>query len=86
MGPARKVSLRVPHLANLAEVVSTTDLVLTIPTRVAEALATGAALRVGQLPLPVASFDVNLYWQERAADTTAQQCLCETIANALAAV
>lgn len=86
MGLNRKVSLRVPHSTNLAAVVADTDLVLTLPTRVARAFAADGKVCVVPLPIPIKPFDVNLYWQERASDMSAQHWFCDAISNALAMI
>jgi DNA-binding transcriptional LysR family regulator len=83
MGLSRKVTLRVPHITNLSAVVANSDLVLTLPTRIAQAFAEEGQVRVLPLPLAIKPFDVNLYWQERAADTAAQNWFCNLIADVL---
>lgn len=86
MGLSRKISLRVPHFTNLAAVIASSDLVLTLPTRVARAFAADGRMRVLALPFPIPSFEVSLYWQAQAADSAPQQWLCETVARALSEV
>ncbi|MFM0277778.1 LysR family transcriptional regulator [Paraburkholderia sediminicola] len=86
MGLSRKVILRVPHITNLSEVVAHSDLVLTLPTRIAKAFSDEGLVRVLPLPIAIKPFDVNLYWQERAADTSAQNWFCNLIADVLTAV
>jgi DNA-binding transcriptional LysR family regulator len=83
MGLSRKVTSRVPHITNLSAVVANSDLVLTLPTRIAQAFAEEGQVRVLPLPLAIKPFDVNLYWQERAADTAAQDWFCNLIADVL---
>jgi hypothetical protein len=43
-------------------------------------------VQVLPLPVPVKPFEVNLYWQEHAADMSAQNRFCETIADVLTSV
>jgi DNA-binding transcriptional LysR family regulator len=86
MGLARKVSLRVPHITNLSEVVANSDLVLTLPTRIAKAFADTRVVRLLPLPIPIRPFDVNLYWQERAANASAQHWFRDTVAEVLTAI
>ena len=86
MGLQRKIGLRVPHFTSLVEVIASTDLVLTLPTRIASAFASDGRMRALPVPFPIPSFDVNLYWQPQTGDPAAQQWLCDTISRALSAV
>ena len=86
MGLTRKVALRVPHFTSLVAVIASTDLLLTLPTRIANAFAMDGRMRVLPLPIPIPSFDVNLYWYPHAEDSTAQQWFCDTISRALSTV
>jgi DNA-binding transcriptional LysR family regulator len=86
MGIERKIGLRVPHFTNLVEVIASTDLVLTLPTRVARAFVGDGRTRALPLPFAIPAFDVNLYWQPQIEDSAAQQWLCDTIWHALGAI
>lgn len=85
MGLHRKVKLRVPHFTSLVEAIASTDLLLTLPTRMAHAFAGNGRMRVLplSLPLPIPIFEVNLYWRPNAQDSSAQQWFCDTIARTL---
>jgi DNA-binding transcriptional LysR family regulator len=84
MGLRRKVALRTPHFTHLRDVVARSDIVLTLPTRIARVFAASGQVRVLSLPFHVPSFDINLYWKEQAADAAPQQWFRETIRQALA--
>lgn len=86
MGLTRKIALKVPHFTNLVDVIASTDLLLTLPTRIARAFASGGRMRAAPLPFPIPSFDVNLYWQPQTEDSAAQQWFCNTILGALSGV
>jgi DNA-binding transcriptional LysR family regulator len=86
MGIERKIGLRVPHFTNLVEVIASTDLVLTLPTRVARAFVGDDRMRILPVPFPIPTFDVNLYWQPQAEDSAAQQWLCDTVSRSLSSV
>lgn len=86
MGLTRRVALKVPNFTNLVEVIASTDLLLTLPTRVARAFAADGRMRTLPLPFPIPTFDVNLYWQPQTEDSAAQQWFCDTICNALSGV
>ncbi|WP_321886486.1 LysR family transcriptional regulator [Paraburkholderia bannensis] len=86
MGLTRKVALKVPHFTNLVEVIASSDLLLTLPARVASAFAVEGRTRTLPLPFPIPTFDVNLYWQPHNEDSAAQQWFCDTICSALSGV
>ena len=64
LGP-RRVAVVVPHFALAPAVVAETDLILTLPERIAGQLAVGHRLRVVPLPLRIAAFDVQVAWHDR---------------------
>ncbi|WP_260854448.1 LysR family transcriptional regulator [Paraburkholderia sp. BCC1884] len=83
MGLTRTVALQVPHFTNIVNVVASTDLLLTLPTRVAKSFAMNGRMRVLPVPFPIPTFDVNLFWQPDTEDSAPQQWLCETIVKSL---
>lgn len=80
----RKVSLRVQHFSVLPEVVATTDLLLTIPSRMARMFAAKHPVRAFDLPFNVREIDVMLRWHEHGGDIVAQRWLCQTLRECLA--
>lgn len=86
MGLSRRIALRVPHFTNVVAVIESTDLILTLPTRVARAFASDGRMRALPLPFPISSFDVNLYWQPHTEDSAAQQWFCDTVTRTLTGV
>lgn len=86
MGLSRKIVLRVPHFTSLFSSIATTDLVLTLPTRVAKSFASEGRMRVLPLPFQLPPFEVNMYWYPQAEDSAAQQWFCDTIRRTLSNV
>lgn len=64
-GFKRNVALRVPHFLVIPKIIADTDLVVTVPARVAETFADQTAVRVHALPVAIPSFDVSLFWHPR---------------------
>ncbi|MBN3809977.1 LysR family transcriptional regulator [Paraburkholderia sp. Ac-20347] len=85
-GLKRKIVLRVPHFTSLFSSIATTDLVLTLPTRVAEAFARDGRTKVLPLPFHIPPFEVNLYWYPHAEDSGALQWFCDSITRTLSDV
>ena len=61
----RRVALTLPHFLSLIEILPQTDLIATVPTRVAESLARNAALKVQPLPVKSPTFAVKQFWHRR---------------------
>lgn len=64
--PNRSVKLRIPHFVALPRILQATDLVATVPERIAECLARPFGLRfvphpVNELP----DFQINLFWHAK---------------------
>jgi DNA-binding transcriptional LysR family regulator len=64
-GVARRIALRVPHFTVVPMVLERTDLILTLPARVARVYERRGRLK--QLPLPIAipPAEVAVHWHER---------------------
>ena len=65
LGRKRKVGLRVAHSLGLSNVVASTDLVLTVPSRLGQVLADVFGLLVFPLPLDVPPIDIKQHWHAR---------------------
>jgi DNA-binding transcriptional LysR family regulator len=74
-GVQDNVALRVPHFVVVPLIVAGTDLLVSLPSRVAGASARLVKVKVHPLPIPIPSFDVSLYWHERVENDAANQWL-----------
>lgn len=61
----RQVQLELPGFLGLPAILSTTDLVATLPRHIGETLARTADLAVLKCPLPIPSFQVKQHWHAR---------------------
>jgi DNA-binding transcriptional LysR family regulator len=61
----RRVQLELPGFLGLGPILSTTDLLATLPRHIGETLARGNGLRVLPCPFPIPSFTVKQHWHER---------------------
>ncbi len=84
--PARRISLELPGFLGLAAIVSTTDLVATVPRHIGETLASSSsgasALNVWDCPVPVPPFTVKQHWHARYHQDPANRwlrVLCEEL-------
>lgn len=64
-GLERKVGLRLPHFLAAPLAVAQTDMVLTLPERLARQAAEWAPLSVWEPPVPLPSFSFRMVWHER---------------------
>ena len=61
----RRVQLALPGFLGLAPIVSTTDLIVTLPRQIGETLARLGNLAVHACPLEVPTFEVKQHWHAR---------------------
>ena len=61
----REVLLELPGFLGLAAIVSTTDLIATLPRHIGETLAQLSRLKVLPVPLPIPPFTVKQHWHAR---------------------
>ena len=64
-GIAAAASFSVPHFAAVPYIVSTTDLVATVPHKLAERAAGPFQLRYHASPLPLPDLQTNMFWHRR---------------------
>ncbi len=61
----RNVQLELPGFLGLPAILSTTDLIATLPRHIGETLARSADLQVLKCPLPIPTFQVKQHWHAR---------------------
>lgn len=62
-----RVMLRVPNFTVLPPTLARTDVMVTVPSRLAQALARSGRLRRYPLPVELPAFDICLFWHDRFA-------------------
>ena len=65
MGRSRRVVCRIPDYAGVGHVVASTELVGTVPRRLALRLAESLPLVVAEVPFPLEAFDLFAFWHPR---------------------
>lgn len=71
----RKIMLRIPNYFALPEVIGTSDLLATVPSRIGRHLGSRASLEIHPVPFPAPVFDVHMYWHMRHDDDPAHTWL-----------
>jgi len=84
-GLARRIVLRVPHFTVVPMVLERSDLILTLPARVARVFERGGAFRSLPPPVPIPSAEVALHWHERFDADAGNRWLREQLAELFAA-
>lgn len=79
-GLRRRVGLQVAHSMGLSVVVAQTDLIATVPSRLALSFADHPGLRVLPLPLPVPAIEIRQHWHLRSHHDPAHQWLRAQVA------
>jgi DNA-binding transcriptional LysR family regulator len=64
-GIARRIALRVPHFTVVPMVLERTDLILTLPARVARVFERRGKLKALPPPMPIPPAEVAVHWHER---------------------
>jgi len=60
-----RIAVRISHFHGVAALVTSTDLIATVPSRLAESMKRLAGVRVLPPPIPLPKIKVSLYWHER---------------------
>ena len=75
LGRQRRVAVAVPHFLIAPLVLAGTDLIATVPRRIATAFAPMIPLALRPPPIELTGFTTHLLWHERAAADPAQRWL-----------
>jgi DNA-binding transcriptional LysR family regulator len=65
-GVAEPVALRLPHFVAVPWIVAESDLVVTVPEKLAHKAAAPFGLVLRELPVALPRFEVNVFWHRRA--------------------
>lgn len=79
LGRSRRVVLTVPHYLLAPALFATTDVIMTVPHRIALAFAPVYNLRIFPPPLPLPEFDVALAWHPRSSADPAIAWFCSEL-------
>lgn len=74
-GVSRAVRLTVPHFVAVGHILASTDLVATVPVRLAEQMAGPFGLAFAEHPAALAEVPINLFWHARLHRDPAHQWL-----------
>lgn len=85
LGRTRHVALRVPHFVAGAMLVADSDMILTLPGRLARRLATQLPLAILDLPLQVAPVSPAMIWHERVHGDPAHVWVRQQLVDVVAA-
>lgn len=80
LGKRRRVAVMVPHFLVAPHVIAASDLVITLPARVARTFAAPFDLAVLAPPVELPGFTTGLVWHERAHHDAGQRWLREQLA------
>lgn len=62
---ARKITMQIPHFLVAPMIVSESDLILSIPRKLAYKMSLSVPIKILELPLEIASFTPSMIWHER---------------------
>ncbi|HYD96552.1 MAG TPA: LysR family transcriptional regulator [Noviherbaspirillum sp.] len=81
--PPRNIALRLPHFMASTAIIAATDLVMTLPQRIAAYMARHEALEVRDPPVELEGFTLRLLWHQRCHDDPAHHWMRERGASAI---
>ncbi|HEY0134470.1 MAG TPA: LysR substrate-binding domain-containing protein, partial [Nannocystis sp.] len=79
----RRIALTVPHFFLAPALIAASDLVITLPERVARIITANYPLRIVPLPIKVPTFDISLAWHERVHHDPANAWMRDQIVKSL---
>lgn len=79
MGLKREVMLEVPHFSVLQDVITKTDLLITLPSRAARVYERNSQVNILKLPFSVKPFNVSVNWYAHQDDQEALSWFIQTI-------
>jgi len=82
-GVRRKVALRIPQFTILPAVIARSELLVALPSRVAQVFANYEDLQAVELPVPIEPFDVRMHWHERHESSAANAWLRDALWRAI---
>jgi DNA-binding transcriptional LysR family regulator len=71
----RRVGLTLPHVLSVPAAIASTDLIVTLATRIAKHFATDYALKTFMPPISLDSFEIAMAWSSRMSNDMAIQWL-----------
>lgn len=83
LGVQRNIVARVPQFTVLPELLSQSDLLVILPSRVANLYVSQGALKATSLPVELPDFQVKVHWHRRQDTSVAHQWLVEEIVKVL---
>jgi DNA-binding transcriptional LysR family regulator len=85
-GVSRHIVLETPHFTSVPDIIARTDLIVTVPSRVAKLFAVTHGLRCLPLPVAVPSFAVRMYWHERSQTDQGHTWMRDVVTRLLSAL
>ncbi|MFJ3681333.1 LysR family transcriptional regulator [Pseudomonas sp. NPDC090208] len=77
------IRMRVPHYLSGPHLLLETDMIWTLPCALGRTLAAYYPLQIRPMPLPIPSFEIDLYWHDRFHRDPQNKWLRETIGEVL---
>lgn len=81
LGLKRQIILELPHFSVLQDVISSSELLVSIPSRAARVYARNSEVNVFELPFSVKAFNVSVNWYNHHDDIDARTWFIQTLQN-----
>lgn len=84
-GIHRLIKVRVPSFVGLPEIITSTDLLASVPARLAQTLSASRQIKALKIPWHISSYEVRQYWHQRfhrdPGNRWIRQVIFDTFAN-----
>ena len=74
-GLSRRAAVRLPHFLAAPMLVAESDMVLSLPRRLAKRVAISSPIEILEIPLAIKNFSLSMIWHERRHDDSAHKWL-----------
>ena len=81
LGLKRNIMLELPHFSVLQDVVSSSELLVTLPSRAAKVYERNSEVKIFELPFAVKPFNVSANWYNHRDDLDARTWFIQTLQN-----
>ena len=81
MGLKRNVMLELPHFSVLQDVVTSSELLVTLPSRAADVYKRSSNINILEIPFAIKPFNVSVNWYDHHDDIDARTWFVQTLQN-----
>ena len=82
-GVSQRITLQIPHFTILPQLISDSDLLVTLPLGIAKLFKSYGKLKILEMPIEIPHFEVRMFWHKHHEEKAAQKWLRSLLFNTL---